>query len=114
MSESFEQLPISEEVVIEALNTRGVEDPEAKELLDKYVNRCQTEAKAEVAADPESPVVSNRAPIKAAIKIAILYSKTERYRDYGRESLQEVLLVASQDDSTQDLVQEIEHLLSEL
>lgn len=114
MSESFEKIPVSEEVVIEVLNTRGVEDPEARELLGKYVDQCHAEADAEAAADPESAEASNRANIKAEIKIALLYSKTDKYKEQARGALEESLMAASQDPSTQDLAEQIENLLNNM
>ncbi len=105
---------ITEEVVIEALNTKGIEDPETKELLGKYVDQCHAEADAEALADPESHDASNRANIKADIKIAMLYSKTDRYKDQALQSLEDVRLAASQNDSTKDLVEQIEALEKEL
>jgi len=112
MSESFEKIPVSEAVVIEALNSKGVEDTETRELLGKYVDQCHAEADMEAAADPESSIASNRANIKAEIKIAVLYSKTDNYKEQARDALEEVYMAASQDESTQDLAQEIGDLLS--
>ncbi len=114
MSESFENIPVSEQQLIEALNTKGAEDPEAKELLKGYVDQCHAEADREAAADPKSSDVSNRANIKADIKIVSLYSKTEKYKDYARESLEETLVAASQDESTEDLAEEIIRLIENL
>lgn len=111
---SFENIPLSEEAVIEVLNSSGIEDPETREILEKYIDQCHTEADAEAAADPENPIASNRANIKADIRIAILYSKTEKYKNQAAESLVDALIAASQNDSTLDLVQEIEMLLSRL
>lgn len=101
-------------MVIESLNRLGIEDPESKELLGKYADQCQVEAESEVASDPENPVVSNRANIKADIKLARLYVQTEKYRDQTKESLDELLLAALQNESTLDLAQEIEGLLLNL
>jgi hypothetical protein len=105
---------ITEEVVIEALNSKGVENTEAAELLAKYANQCQAEANAEAAGSPEDPLVSNRANIKADIKMAQLYAKTANYKHMAAASLQDTLLAASQDTATQDLAEEIETLLNEL
>jgi hypothetical protein len=115
MSEQYKSPEkISEQEVIEALNTKGLEDPEAKEMLGIYVDKCHAEADAEAASDPEIPEASNRANIKAEIKIATLYSKTEKYKDIARESLEEIYMAASQLESTQDLASEIELLLANL
>ena len=105
---------IREEDVVEALNTKGIDDQEAREMLEKYADQCHAEADAEVATDPESPETSNRANIKAEIKIAILYSKTEGYRNQARESLEDAHLAASQSESTQDLAVEIKSLIKSL
>lgn len=105
---------IREEVVIEALNTKGAESQEARELLEKYVDQCHAEADAEAAGDPENPEASNRANIKADIKIAVLYSKTEKYKDSARESLKDAYWAASQNESTKDLVEQIEALMNDL
>ncbi len=105
---------ITEEAVIEALNTKGVENQEAREMLEKFVDQCHTEADAEAAADPENPDASNRANIKADIKIAILYSRTEKYKESARESLEDAYWAASQGESTKDLVERIEALRKDL
>jgi NifB/MoaA-like Fe-S oxidoreductase len=71
---------ISEEAVIEALDSGGIEDSEAKKLLEAFVDQCMAEAGREVATEPESAEVSNRANIKAQIKIGRLLSKTKSYK----------------------------------
>lgn len=113
MPESFEGMPISEQVVIEALNSYEIGDPRALELLGKFVDQCHVDADREADADQGNPVASNRANIKAEIRIARLYLKTEKYREEAIGSLEEAHNAASQDDSTQDLALEIEELFSE-
>ena len=105
---------ITEEVLIEGLNTKGIEDQETRELLEKYVDQCHAEADAEALADPENPEASNRANIKADVKIATLYSKTDKYKDQARESLEDARWATSQNDSTQDLVKQIDALINDL
>ncbi|OHA62194.1 MAG: hypothetical protein A2556_01030 [Candidatus Vogelbacteria bacterium RIFOXYD2_FULL_44_9] len=107
---SFENSPVSEQEVVKILNSKGLEDNEARELLVRYVDQCHVEADTEASADPESSITSNRANIKAEIKIAILYSKTENYRDLAISSLEEALMAAVQDPSTQDLAEQIKGL----
>ena len=101
---------ITQEAVIESLNTKGIEDQEARDLLEKYVDQFHTEADAEAVSDPENPRASNRAKIKADIKIATLYAKTIRYKDQARESLEDAYWAASQNESTKDLIEEIDSL----
>jgi len=116
MSESFgfESFLNLEQSVIEALNGGGIEDLRSKELLGRYADQCQAEANLEVASNPESSEASNRANIKAGIKLAILYSKTEKYKAQAREALEETLWAAQQNESTLDLAREIEELLLNL
>ena len=100
-------------IIIDALNSKGVEDPETKELLDKYVAGCQVEADMETAESPENQEVSNRANIKAQIKIATLLTKT-RYKTEALESLNDAYWAASQNESTKDLAEQINALISGL
>ncbi len=113
--EGFKQPEIiSEEYVISELNSKGIEDAETKRLLEKYVDQCNTEADAEASADPENPEASNRANIKSQIKIAVLYSKTEKYKAEALESLGDAYNAASQQSSTQDLAKHIDGLIANL
>lgn len=84
------------------------------EMLLAFVDKSHSEADAEAATDPENPVISNRANIKAEIRIGMEYAKNTRHRDAARESLQATLEAALQNDSTQDLAEEIRGLLSTL
>ena len=84
------------------------------EILLAFVDRCHSEADAEAATDPENPVVSNRANIKAEIQIGKKYAENKRYREAAKESLITTLEAAQQNDSTQDLAEEIRGLLSTL
>ncbi len=103
--------PISKEQVVNLLNIREINDPEAVELMMKYIDQCHAEADAEALADPGNFITSNRANIKAEIKIARLYLETQKYKEQAKKSLEDARLAASQSDSTQDLVAEIEQLL---
>jgi hypothetical protein len=105
---------INEQELIGLLNLRGVEDQATKAILEKFVDQCHHEADAEVAAAPGNLEISNRANIKADIKIAILYSKTERYKNQARESFEDTYTAASQNDSTYDLAEQIEALIDAL
>src|SRR5579871_2589711 len=98
--ESFEKTPVSEKVVIEALNAKGIEDLETLELLGKYADQCHAEADREVEADPENADLPNRANIKAEIKIASVYFKSEKYKADGIASLEEALFSAKQTETT--------------
>lgn len=110
--ESHENTPISPDVVIEALRDIGIEDQEVGELLARYAHQCQAEADTEAATHPGNPRVSNRANIRAAIKMAAIYVHSGRYADYGIESLEQLLEVASQDPEDDDLVREIKQFIS--
>jgi hypothetical protein len=110
--ESPENSKISEAEIIEALNAKGLEDVEVKALLDKYISQCQLEADAKYAANPTAET-SNRANLEAAIKIATLYSKTDKYKDLGRAGLEEAREAVFQDPATQDLMEQINSLMSE-
>lgn len=113
MIESYKQPKlINEQELVNLLNLNGIEDKTAKAILEKFVDQCHHEADAEVAADPKNPEKSNRANIKAEIKIAILYSKTERYKEQARESFEDAYTAASQNDSTYDLAEQIEALVN--
>lgn len=115
MNESYKHPEgVTEQQVIEALNTKGVEDAEARALLEKYVDQCHAEADMEAATDPSNPEASNRANIKADIKIAILYSKTEKYLGQALGSLDDALRAALQNESTHDLAEQINLLFDSL
>jgi len=105
---------INEQEVVNVLDSKGIEDPEVKALLEKYVDQCQAESNAEAKSDPENPEASNRANIKAQIKIAILLSKTEKYKTEAKESFEDAYNAASQNESTHDLAEQIDSLISEL
>ena len=69
MPEQFEgkEKFVSEEQVIEALKTRGLEDESARELLLKWVKQLEAEADRENTA---------RANAECGVKQALLYYKT--------------------------------------
>jgi hypothetical protein len=106
-----EMPPVTEDEVIDALNAGGVEDPDARVLLERYTDQCQAEADAEAARGAGDPVASLRANILCAVKLTRLYSRTERYTLVAREELEDALLTASQNESTRDLAREIENLI---
>ena len=102
---------ITEQEVVSALDGKGVEDQEVKELLIKYVDQCHKESDSKVAIDPNS---SNRSNIEAEIKIAILYSKTRDYKEQALEAFEDLYMAAYQDDSTRDLAEQIDSLINSL
>lgn len=114
MPESFERRPVLEEDVINILNTKELDDPEVRGILDRYIDQCHADADAEAAADPQSCVASNRANINAEIRLAKLYMRTDWYIDLAVVSLEDALLAAQQNEDTKDLVNIIEGLLSEI
>lgn len=109
--ESFETPPLTGEAVVEILDAHEPGSLEAMEAIGKYADQCHVEADAEAAADPENPAASNRANIKAEIKIALVCMKSEKHKEAARESLEQTLLAASQDDSTADLAEQIRDIL---
>jgi hypothetical protein len=110
MKESFESSEnINEQEVIDALDTKGIEDAETRELVEKFVDRCHAEADAQAVAEHDSKEISNRANILADIKIALLYSKTKKYKEQALESLEDARLAATQSVDTSDLVDQIDN-----
>ncbi|MFA6514947.1 MAG: hypothetical protein WCT42_01625 [Candidatus Paceibacterota bacterium] len=110
MIESFKSPEgVTEQQVIDALNTKGIEDPETKALLLEYVDHCHDDADKEARDNPE---LSNRINLLTEIKIALLYSKTEKYKEYAIESLEDIYTAASQDDLTRDLAEQIGVLIN--
>ncbi len=106
---SLEDAPVTIESVIQTLDEKGVEDPEAKALMLKLIDQYQ----AEESADPKSGEASTRAKIECEIKIAQIYLATKRYRDEGINSLWDALEMAIQRDTYQDLQQKIRSLIDE-
>jgi hypothetical protein len=105
---------ITEEAVILALDTNGIENAEAKALLVKYIEQCQAEADAEAAASPGNPEVSHRVNIVALVKIAALYASTKHYKNEALDALTEALFAACQDSSTDYLGDIIEQAIDEI
>jgi len=103
-----------EQEVIEVLRTKGIEDPEAQELLGEFVDQVYAEADVEAEADSQNPDASHRANIKAQIRVIGLYSQVETLKRQARESLLEVRMMAMQSDSTKDLAEQVENLLDSL
>jgi hypothetical protein len=111
---SPEGLEVSEEQVIETLRTKGMEDPEAQELLGKFVDQVHAEADKEALADPTNADASNRANIQAQIRIISVYSHVEALKGDALEALTEVLIAAMQDESTKDLMGQTVDLIAKL
>lgn len=111
---SPEHTPIPEQLVIDTLNEKGIDDVEAKELLGQYQDQCHREADAEAIANKDDELLINRAHIKADVKIARLILKIKSCREYARDLLEEVSEVACQEETTRDLKEEIWSLLDEL
>lgn len=111
---SPEQQPIKPEDVVSALDGEGIESTEAYSLMCKYIDQCQAEADAEVKASKGDSIVANRANIKAAIKVAQVYLKTSRYRDFGIDSLNTTLSAALQSTNTDDMAGEIRELIAQM
>ncbi len=101
---------VDEKEVIEALDEKGINDPEAKALLMRYVDQCHAEADREASADL-TPGSSNRANLKAEMKITVLYSKTARYRKFAIESFRELYDAALQNETSSVLVPQILKLI---
>jgi hypothetical protein len=93
------------------LETKGIEDPGAKKMLDRYAEQCEKEADAK--ADPDDPVATNHSRIECVIKLATIYLKTEKYRNYGRESLEQIFMNEGGGELTSDLADQIVRLLAE-
>lgn len=85
---NLEKSKIQEEAVFNALNEKGIEDPATKELLGQYAAQCEEECEAAFAGDP------SRAHFECALKLARLYGRTEKYKEYAVESLEELLMGA--------------------
>ena len=67
------------------MNRKGVEDNEARELLTQYSIQCEQEFESRFPDD------LNRAHFECALSLALLYGKTDRYKAYAIESLEELL-----------------------
>lgn len=118
MSERFpspENIPVTKDEVVTALDAYGPEDQEARALLIKYEDQCRAEADREAAAQSESAEVSDRANIICAIKMAELYLATENYKHFGEEALEQAWEAASQNkERNKDLLEQIESLFKTL
>lgn len=101
---------ITHEKVVAALDRYGL-PPEGLAILTQYVSQCELDAEIEVASHPGDAKVSNRANIKANIKIGRALFVSEKTRSLGRESLEQTLGAALQREDTADLAQEIESIL---
>ncbi len=116
-AESVEALAAKEQA-ISALNEKGIDSTEARELLGRYADLCHAEADREASLAPGDPDASNRANIRAEIRIALLWtevtaeSATEVAGAEGLETawdlLEQIRQGAGQNPATADLVQEID------
>jgi hypothetical protein len=102
---------VTEQEVIDILDSKGIEALESAQVLGRFVDSCMAEADREAAEDPDNPVVSNRANIKVQIKMGVLFSKTKNYKREALYYFEDALMAASQDDSTEDLAKNIEDLI---
>lgn len=116
MMESFESPKeiLNKETLVELLDAKGPKDPETIAFFRKYIEQCHTEADAKAAANPESAEASNRANIAAIMKAALVYLETVNHKKLARPDLEDVLLAASQRDSTSDLAERARALLEDL
>lgn len=109
--------PISEQEVIDALDNLGFENDEARGLLIQYTEQCEREVESKMILDPgneQATLSNNRAKIEGALKIGILYSKTRNYKEEATDYLDDVLTMALQHESTQDLATQIILLIEDL
>lgn len=112
MSEQFDSPEnISEQEVLELLDTRGLEDEEVRMKLNCYAERCEAEANAQAAADPENLEVSNYANILCQFRLASLYLKSRRYFKEGVRAMMETQMAASYAESTKDIWVETQKIL---
>ena len=116
MNNTFERFesPLTEEKLVETLDALEPGSPEARELIGRYADQCHEEADREAAADPENPQASNRANIKAEMKIGLACLKSSRYAESARDSLWQTLEMAIQDENTADLALEIRKVLGDI
>ena len=108
---SMEGQPVSEGWVIEILNNFEVDSPQAIEAVQKYIDQCHTEADIDAAENGGDAVANNRANIKAEIKIATMFCKTQKYKQYGINNLSVAYMNAKENDVTADLAVDAESLI---
>ncbi len=106
-----ENIPVSEQGVIEALNSKETSETESKEILVKYSQQCEAESDAKVASNPDDPHLPNRANIECAFKIAQVLIETEKYKQQGLEALEEAYGMALQTELTADLAKQIDEII---
>ena len=99
--ESAEQL-ISHQEIVNFLNAFEKGAPEAMEKWGKYVDQCHAEATVEGQTDTD-PVTTNRATIKAEIKIARACLDARDYFEEGMGYLEDAHMAAECNESTYDL-----------
>lgn len=99
---------------VTALNERGHEDLEARDFLDKYAELCHRDADKWAAEVPGDPEVSNMANIRASIKLARLWMEVRDGLPVAKQSFEEILMAARQDESTHILAQEVLGCLEEI
>ncbi|MFZ2523499.1 MAG: hypothetical protein WAW92_03905 [Minisyncoccia bacterium] len=93
---------ISEDVLVDIINTKGIEHVDTIEEVRKYYEQCENEANILAVADYESRVASNRANIGAQISMGRLFAKT-KYRNEAFGYFEDARVAASQDEHTKDL-----------
>jgi hypothetical protein len=112
MSEQFDSPEnISEQEVLELLDTRGLEDEEGRMRLNRYAERWEWGANEWAAADPENPEASNYANVSCQFKMACLYLKSKRYFEEGVRAMMETQMAASYAESTKDIFAKTQKIL---
>ena len=103
---NLEQNEVTAELVVQALDAKGIEDQETKELLTKYAIQCENDSEKK---NPQDP---NKAHFESALTLAKLYAKTEKYKGYALESLEELALGAH--TISPEAVDEVQALINSL
>lgn len=109
-----EGIPVTEQEVMDALDAKGLEDPETSELYARYVEQCWVEAKAKGDAARGDKDVSNKASIEADLQIVSMLAKTKNYRGHARELLEDTYRMAEQQAASLDLEGKVRFLYTRL
>ncbi len=107
-----ENLLVTEAEVVASIEKDGFENVSAKELFLKYTLQCEAEAQEKKNERPADREVLKRANIECAVKVASVYLKTTKYKNFGLEILKDELALSSQSDSTKDLADKITVLIN--
>jgi hypothetical protein len=98
----FEQAEVTEAQIIQALDAKGIEDVETKELLVKYASKLESDFENK---NPQDP---NRAHFECTLTLARMYAKTEKYKEYALQSVKELFeantLKEDRDEEIKDLI----------